>query len=495
MVGPAPFYDGFTYCPYQTIPDLIADLDRIAELGFQCLQLMPRHPYPSYNIHEPGDVALTYGEPQELQALVAECHSRGIRLIFDILLHGVIDKEVMQRAVGLVQNGPHAGRLDDPCSDPYDHESVEISWCRHILAFAPYWLEGAPDHHPLLDAHPEWFMRDSHGNITGVYTHALDIANQAWQDRFIEGCETMVRQYGIDGFRLDAPLYNRFPNWSETTRRHASYSSMGALRLFRRLRRRLHAISTDIILHTEPSGPFAREAIDLNYGYEEMWLIPSLFDRRQNGKHDWRRVKTGHELAEWFANFDAALPAGSVSAHFVDCHDTIWWRLHGDLWRREQIGLAATKAVLPIYALRGGAFMMFVGGEEGLEAELQRVHALRKHLPEIRDGAVDYDEVSVDAEAIYCVLRRSAHRAALLAVNTSDAPTRATCTVRATPLESRTERDSVLDAWNDELLPHGSALDDGRVEFHLTFAPYQARLLLLSGLPSKFPDLPRLGRR
>lgn len=482
MVGSAPFHGGYEYSPYPAMRELIDDLDRIAGLGFECLQLMPRHPYPSYNVHEPGDVATTYAEPAELRELVAACHERGMRLILDILLHGVIDKAAMQRAVDLVKAGPHAGRLDDPCSDPYSFERVEISWARHILAFAPYWMDGSPDRHPLLDAHPEWFMRDSGGEVTGVYTNALDIANEAWQDHFVATCEAMVTDYGIDGFRLDAPLYNRFANWSEATRRHASYSSLGALRLLAKLRRRLRALSSDILLYSEPSGPLVRESLDLTYCYEERWLPSSLYDQGLAKPHGWRRVRTGKELARWCRDFDAALPEDSASAHFVDCHDTIWWRLRGDLWRREQVGLPATRALVAVFALRGGAYMTFVGGEEGIESELRLVHALRRHLPEIRHGEVDYDAVAAGDDAVYAVLRRTTDRATIVAVNTSERGLRTTVEAELDPA-LEVER-SVLDAWSGEWIACEVG-SDGTLLRDLYLAPYQARVMVLKDPPGE----------
>jgi Alpha amylase, catalytic domain len=489
MVGSAPFYDGYQFAPYPSFGDLIDDLDRIAELGFECLQLMPRHPYPSYNIHQPGDVATTYGSPKELQLLVDECHRRGLRIILDILLHGVIDKTAVEKAAELVRNGPHIARLDEPGVDldVYGPEHEEISWCRHILAFEPYWLAGSPPVHSLLNAHPEWFMRGSSGSITGRYTHALDTANVAWQGCFITACEALIRDYSIDGFRVDAPLYNHFANWSESSRRHASYSSTGYLQLFRKLRRRLHDISTDVILYTEPSGPFARESLDLNYGYPERWLITSMFDERLDKGHDWRRVTTGKELADWFRDFDSALPAGSVTAHFVDCHDTMWWRLTGDHWRREQVGLPATKALVPIYALRGGAYMTVVGGEEGLEAELKRAHALRRYLPEIRLGTVDYESVSADSVAIYGVLRHDPKRATIVAINTSKQSLRTTISVNEPAIPNPSSSTHVLDAWTGEWLPNGVA-QDGVLRFDLTFGPYQTRVIVLGDPPSELND-------
>jgi hypothetical protein len=331
-------------------------------------------------------------------------------------------------------------------------------------------------------------MRDSQGAITGRYTHALDIANADWQERFIQSCEALVRDYLIDGFRFDAPFYNLFANWSPRTRRHASYSNLGYVQLFHRLRPRLHDISPDVILYTEPSGPLARESLDLNYGYPESWLITSLLDDRHDPAHEWRQVRTGKELAAWFRDFDATLPPGSVTAHFVDCHDTIWWRLPGDLWRRQQVGLPATKALVAIYALRGGGYLTCAGGETGVEPELRRLHSLRTRLPEIRDGAADYASVSSDHDAIYTVVRRDQHRPTLIAVNTSAQPLRASVQVDAAALRAQPGPE-ILDAWAGDWLPnpsHKPGPDNVRTTgptFDLDFEPYQVRVLVLGHPP------------
>jgi glycosidase len=490
-VGPTPFYDDHEYNPYPTLADLVADLDRISKLGFDCVQLMPRQPYPSYNIHTPGDVTTTWGRPDELRALIDGCHARGMRLILDILMHGVIDHASIDRAVAVVHSGPHMERLRERCADPYTMVSREISWSRHILAFEPHWRAGAPAHHTLLDEHPEWFMRDSAGDVTGIYTNALDIANEEWQDRYVDGCVAIVRDYGIDGFRLDAPLYNEFGNWSQATRRHASYSNLGCRRLFRKLRRRLRAVNPDVLVYTEPSGPLLREAIDLTYSYEEFWLIPSLYPPDHDPGPDWRRVRNGRELSAWFRDFDQALPAGSYSAHALDCHDTMWWRINGDHWRREQIGLPATKAMLAVHALRPGSYMTFIGGETGIEAELTIAHALRRLLPEIARGTADYDAVSTDHDAVYSVLLRGAGRAALVVVNVTDAPVKVRAEV-ATNDGERPER--VFDGWAGEWLA-GPRPGDGTSTFDLELEPFQARALLLSEPPAEVLGLYGDGER
>src|SRR5262249_9925966 len=160
--------------------------------------------------------------------------------------------------------GPYSARLAEDTypfgRGPDAAEAMRIAWSRHILDFEPYWSGGSPPRHPLVDEHPEWFMRDSAQNIIGIYTRAFDVANVAWQEYFSEAAVELVRRLDIDGFRFDAPTYNALPNWSTATERRASYSPLGCLELFDRLRVRLKGPKESVILYTEPSGVLFRRA-------------------------------------------------------------------------------------------------------------------------------------------------------------------------------------------------------------------------------------------
>jgi hypothetical protein len=72
--------------------------------------------------------------------------------------------------------------------------------------------------------------------------------------------------------------------------------------------------------------------------------------------------------------------------------------------------------------------MTFVGGEEGLEADIRRIHNLRAS-PAIRYGAVDYDAVSVDHDSVYAVARRVESQACVVLVNLSDVAVSTTCSL------------------------------------------------------------------
>ncbi|NCA25895.1 MAG: hypothetical protein EBV37_03200, partial [Actinobacteria bacterium] len=228
------------YSPYPQVKDLINDLEQIAEFGFTCIQLMPKQPYPSYNIHDFWDIDTSYGNKDEIKELVEKAHKLGIKVILDILLHGVLDKEIIKIAADGVRSG---------------------------------------------------------------------------------------------GFRFDAPSYNDFPNWATWARGRAGASALGCLGLFDRLRPVMKKINPQSLLYTEPSGHVFRQAMDLNYNYDEQWLVTSLSDEK--AQSSWG-IRCAKDLANWVAERDKFLPIGSMTAHHIDSHDTFWWPSWGKKWRREQ---------------------------------------------------------------------------------------------------------------------------------------------------------------
>ena len=430
QVGYSVFAHGFRYSPYPEMTDLLADLDRIQDLGFDTLQIMPRQPYPSYNVHAYEDVTSTYGDEATLRALIERCHERGMRVILDVLLHGVVDRKSVRAAADMVRSGPYRDRLLEDTGDFFNsnlegNEGEEISWSRHILDFEPYWREGSPEEHSLVGEHPGWFCRDSAGNITGIYTEAFDLANLEWQAYFCESMVMLVQRLGIDGFRFDAPTYNRFPNWSPETRERASASMLGCVSLFRRLRPLLKALDPSLMMYTEPSGVILRESMDLNYNYDEQWLISAVLRPRETDRA-WT-VRDAGEMALWLAERDATLPHGSLTAHHTDSHDTFWWPLPGRKWRREQFGVAAARALMSAFVLCGGTFMMFAGGEEGIEDDVRRTLGLRRSRAELRDGHADYEAVRVNVPDVFAVVRRWNDQATLVVVNLAAGAVRARC--------------------------------------------------------------------
>jgi len=424
QIGYSVFHNGFQHSPYPTVRDLINDLDRIQALGFTALQIMPRHPFPSYNVADYADVSISYGDESDLKELIELCHARGMKVILDILLHGVIDGEIVRTAVESIKAGAFGHRMDEAVEDitvleEDEFEPYSIAWARHVLDFAPHWTAGSPEVHPLRLAHPEWFCEDSAGNPIGIYTNAFDTAHPGWQNYFVGVCLDLLDRLNADGFRFDAPSYNYFMNWSERTKSSAHVSMLGSVPLFAMLRTAIREARPDALLYTEPSGALFRRDMDLTYNYDEQWLVRAI-TATENRRDHW--IRSASELVEWLAHRDRSLPFNAMTAHHIDSHDTFWWPSPGRKWRREQHGEARTAALMAIFALRGEPYMTFVGGEEGIEPEVAAINAARLKYPVLASGQVVHDALDVSDDRVYAILLRDTEREALVVVNAADAP-------------------------------------------------------------------------
>jgi glycosidase len=380
QIGYSVFSEVYKYSPYPQVRDLINDLNRIAKLGFTCIQLMPKQPYPSYNVHDYADIDISYGDIFEIKELIHKAHVLGIKVILDVLLHGVLDKEIIKIAADAVRSGPYKGLLTGDTSDSFssdvkDWTNYEIAWSRHILDFEPYWFESSPDKTKLESEHPDWFYRDSLGEIIGVYTKAFDARNLEWQKYFTDAMFHLLTELDIDGFRFDAPTYNDFYNWAPWARSRASASALACTGLFERMRPVFKDFKEDFLFYTEPSGLSLRKSMDLNYNYDEQWLVTSL--GAPATQKNWG-IRSAKDLARWVKDRDSLLPAGSMTAHHIDSHDTFWWPSWGTKWRREQFDVEAVQLLTLIFATLPGPFMMFVGGEMGIEDILPNLARLKK---------------------------------------------------------------------------------------------------------------------
>ena len=64
-------------------------------LGFNTIQLMPQMPFPWYTVYHYDDLHGTYGgaSDEELKDFISTAKSLGLRVILDIVVHGVADAQ------------------------------------------------------------------------------------------------------------------------------------------------------------------------------------------------------------------------------------------------------------------------------------------------------------------------------------------------------------------------------------------------------------------
>jgi hypothetical protein len=424
MIGDVVFTPGHRYAPYPELADLLADLDRVAGLGYNAIQVMPRQPSPGYRFVAIDDPGLAYGDETLLRGIVAACHARGMRVLLDVILHGVLDRRTVTSRAASAGTSPFASRTDPipdvtvlDALDPEEADLYAIAGARGRIESRPADERRLPERHPLLDLHPEWFTRDSAGDVTGIHNLGFDMAHPGFQKWVTDCLLDMARHLDVDGFRLDAPAWNAYHNWSPRTRTNAAVSQLGALTLFEQLRAALHEVKPDAVLYTEPSSALWRRSMDLVYNYDEQWLVRAVLT---GGSGRAQEVRNARELARWLADRNAALPPGSLTAHHLDSHDTFWYPEPGMKWRREQWGVPAARALATVLALSGGAYMTFVGGEAGMEERVRAIGRLRASRPELSEGQSDYEAVRVADDDVYAVVQRGPTGSSLVVVNLAD---------------------------------------------------------------------------
>ncbi|MGE5224701.1 MAG: alpha-amylase family glycosyl hydrolase [Omnitrophica WOR_2 bacterium] len=457
--GRAPFLGGRSYEPYSEMKDLVDDLPRIKSLGFEVIQLMPHWPFCGYTVHNYHQIDRQYGDETELKRLVHTAHSLGMKVILDIVLHGCVDKEIV--------------RLDMQAFGP-----------RFDFIFGE-WLKAADEKATYRSEHPEWFIQDEQGQTAKIYTWAFDHSNLSFQNFIIGVLKFYLAEFEVDGFRFDAPTWNCVPNWAPGLPYRASASYYAAYHLMTRARKEIKQYYPEALFYTEPSGPLFRETMDLTYNYDEEWLSGSLVDivsergfagaRIYNGKR-----LTAREVAEWLHYRSLSLPAGSVTVHHLDSHDTYWWGEKAQ-FRSEAFGPAAARALFAFYALIGGGLMNYVGSESGSETFYSRLVNLRQKTAALRYGDCDYLAIKADPDTILPLLRSYREEHIIPVINLGKQDACAVLQIPAARLGLKiTDHCLVFDIFNNEYIqPSGERrLPVGELDhLNVPVAAFGVRLL------------------
>jgi len=188
------FYEIFVYSFCDSdgngIGDLqgvISKLDYIQQLGITGIWFMPVHPsqsYHKYDVRDYYDIDPQYGTLEDMEQLLAECDSRGINMILDLVLnHTGDDHEWFLTACGYLENLP-AGAQPNAAECPY-------------VDYYFFNQEGGPGYHAVGSS--GWYYE---GQFSPDMPD-LNLANTAVREEI-----TSIMQFwfdrGVDGFRLDA---------------------------------------------------------------------------------------------------------------------------------------------------------------------------------------------------------------------------------------------------------------------------------------------------
>jgi hypothetical protein len=460
-VGRAPFLDGRFHEPYPKMADLDADLERIAQMGFEVLQLMPHFPFCGYSVHHYDQIDQQYGDEAELRAVIQHAHQLGMKVILDVVLHGCVDKEIVRwdmRAFG--------------------H--------RYDFIFGE-WLKAADEHSVYRQEHPEWFMQDENGETARIYTWAFDHGSHSFQDYLVEVLRNYLSNLNVDGFRFDAPTWNCIPNWNPDCGYRPGSAYYASYGLMQRLRSAIKPEFPDALFYTEPGGPLFRNTIDLTYNYDEDWLSGSIIKVVSERGYAGARCKNGcslnaQQVALWLLFRNLSLPPGSQTVHHLDSHDTFWW---GEMaqFRHEAFGIQPSRAMFAFYAMLGGGIMVYAGAESGSEEYYSRLVNLRQKTPSLRYGSCDFLAVECHQSMVLSWLRTYGAEHTIVLINFSDADVNFTLDIPSVlPGFSGQDPFILFDLLNEEYIQSGDTQSPKCIlsyQLELALSAYGVRILKL----------------
>ncbi len=168
-------------------------LDYLNQLGVDCLWLMPIYPSPladdGYDISDFYNIQETFGTVEDLRILVTEAHSRGIRIIMDLVMNHTSDQHPWFQAARSDRESPFRDYyVWSDTKEKYEGARIifvdtqESNWSWDEMAQQYYWHRFYPSQPDLNYDNP-------------AVRQAMRDVMKFWLD------------LGIDGFRADAVPY------------------------------------------------------------------------------------------------------------------------------------------------------------------------------------------------------------------------------------------------------------------------------------------------
>lgn len=170
---------------------LLDHLDYLEALGVDCLWLTPIYDSPNedggYDVRDYRAVMSEMGSLAQVDAVIAGCHARGMRIILDLVVNHTSDQhEWFQRALADPE-GPYGAYYFLLPADPDDPDKPPNNWKSAFSGSAWRWL-------PEIE---RWVLHLFAGSQPD-----LNWENPSVRDEVVDLCNWWFRR-GIDGFRMD----------------------------------------------------------------------------------------------------------------------------------------------------------------------------------------------------------------------------------------------------------------------------------------------------
>ncbi|MDR2115785.1 MAG: hypothetical protein LBP87_05325 [Planctomycetaceae bacterium] len=252
--------------------------------------------------------------------------------------------------------------------------------------------------------HPEWLAQEEDGSTLSYW--GFDFNHPTWIDYMGEVARYYVKEYGIDGYRVDACGGSKIPNWNKNIPyARASYSqSQGGLNMLRKIRQSVKELQPDGGILAEVNTGIWGAVSDATYD----------FDLCYNVLHDARKLPAEEfvtRLRRWLHEQQYSEIPDMLRLRHVESHDS----LSAQLW----YGTEPHRLMVALTAFVHGIPLVHHEQEIGHFFEFLEIFEIRKILPELNGGDADY--LAVDAPpGVFAVLRTKGEDASIVVINFND---------------------------------------------------------------------------
>ncbi|HVF26917.1 MAG TPA: alpha-amylase family glycosyl hydrolase, partial [Pyrinomonadaceae bacterium] len=381
-------------------------------VGFNTIYLMP-HWVGGYSPIDLYRVEPSLGTADDLKEVVRVAHALGLRVLFDMVIHGFNTKS------------------------------------------------------PIVTERPDLFGRDESGKLALHRTWksvSTDWASAAYQQYMIDIALHDLKTYDIDGYRVDAASY-KGAGWDARVPYPAYRSGSAAPELMTRMLRAMQEKKADTILLNEVFGPVFYSVSNLSH--DNQTESPQLLlEKMEKGEYNAAHYK--HHIANVFD----ALPAGANRVFYTRNHDTSWF-YHFNGYTPRFMAMEAIHAFFGIPEVFAGDPKHKPGPEDdaGVYDYYRKLFAVRQTFPALVKGEVLLRDVECDNSQIFTGVRRLNNQRVLVAISLSDKEESATLRLPETANPARRgTKPKMRDVITGRELESG---DSGSGAIKLKLKPFQ----------------------
>lgn len=331
-------------------------------VGVTVVYLMP-HWLGGYSPLDPFAVDPKMGTEADLKALVKTAHDLGMRVVFDMVIHGF-------------------------------HRSSAVPKQRPDLFVKA-------ESGDSLAHHPTW------GSIT------TDWAAPAYQRYMADLVTHDLETYGIDGYRVDAASY-KGPAWHGALPYPAYRPGAAAPELMRAMLDALRARKPDAMLLSEVFGPVFYSVS--NFGHDNQTeAVPVLMERMAKGQY------SAADYQRHLANVYAMLPAGANRVFYARNHDTDWFYHFGG-YTPLFMAFEAVHALVGIPEIFAGDpdYKFNPDDDPKTFDAYRKLFKIRRERPELTRGEARLRDVSAQNPNVFSAVKSLPGKTALVLVSMSD---------------------------------------------------------------------------